>query len=304
MQYTARKGAGSAKPLPPASAGAYTPGHWGGGPITKKEAWRGLLAEIERAATATGRERLGCFSIEGTRLHERALRAGATVEKALVAESYRGDRSERVGNLLAELERTGCELRTAPDDVLLRLTDGRNIGAIVGLVRLAGTVRLAEVVPRAKDAPCTLLVAVELDDPGNVGALVRTALASGCAAFVGVGQGDPFHPKAVRTSMGSLFRLPVVAYPGVEPLLDDLAALDVRTVGSVARGGRPLPSAGLDFPRAALFVGSEPFGLDESVQRGLDERVSIPMGSEIDSYSVNAAAAILLYSLVKGRRER
>lgn len=274
----------------------------GGRPIGSKEPWRGLLADIERAATARGRERLGCFSIEGTRLHERALRAGAPVRKALVAESYRSDESERVRRLLGDLEQGGCELHTAPDEALFRLTEGRNIGAIVGLVPLTGPAQLAEVVPAQEDAPCTLLVAVELDDPGNVGALVRTALASGCAGFVGVGQGDPFHPKAVRTSMGSLFRLPVSSYPRAEPLLEELAALRVRTIGSVATGGTPLPRAGLDHPRAALFVGSESFGLAEPLQRGLDERVSIPMGTEIDSYSVNAAAAILLYALAKGRR--
>jgi TrmH family RNA methyltransferase len=288
--------------LPWATAPAYTPGHRGGKPIAdNSQDWRGLLAEIERAATPRGRERLGCFSIEGTRLHERALRAGAEVRKALVAESYRADESERIRKLLGDLEHAGCELRTAPDEVLFRLTDGRNIGAVVGLVRLAAPARMADMVPEDQNAPCTLLVAVELDDPGNVGALVRTALASGCAGFVGVGQGDPFHPKAVRTSMGSLFRLPVVSYPSVEPLLKDLAALGVRTVGSVAKGGTPLPQACLEHRRCAIFVGSESFGLDESVRQGLDERVSIPMGSEIDSYSVNAAAAILLYAIAKGR---
>ena len=146
--------------------------------------------------------------------------------------------------------------------------------------------------------PCALVaVAVDVEDPGNVGALMRTSLAVGVAAFAAVGISDPFHPKAVRTSMGAVFKLPVLKRTDPGACLDVLAANGVGTVGAVSRDGVPLPEYRRPAGRLALLVGSEAFGLPDAVVARLDGRVSIPQSSEVDSFSVNAAAAILLYSL-------
>jgi TrmH family RNA methyltransferase len=260
-----------------------------------------VAADIERAATARGRGRLGCYSIEGLRLHERALRAGVPVRRALLGRGLREQRSTRVRELVEGLARAGCELRDAPDAVLAKLTGGREVGAILGLVPIPRPPALSDLVRGAAADRVTLLVAVDVDDPGNVGALVRTALASGSAAFVSAGPGDPYHPRAVRTSMGSLFRLPLLSYEDAGGLDDDLRRAGFRTVGATSRGGRPLPRADLSHPRIALFVGSEAFGLPAAVVERLDDRVTIPMGSSIDSYSVNAAAAILLWAIGQAR---
>jgi TrmH family RNA methyltransferase len=266
-----------------------------------KRDWRGVLADIERAATAAGRLAVGRFSIEGTRLHERALTSRTPPESALVAGSYRRSESDRLQRLCEQLEAAGCRLYEVPDAVISTLTEGRRNGAIVGLVPLPRAPRLGQVVA-ADQRPALLLVAVDVEDPGNVGALVRTALASGASVFVGVGLGDPFHPKAVRTSMGSLFRLPLLRYPRLGPLLDELRELGVATVGAVSSGGASLPCLQLKAPAVALCVGNEATGLQGSTRSALDALVTIPMGSAIDSYSVNAAAAILLYELGRSRR--
>jgi TrmH family RNA methyltransferase len=256
-----------------------------------------VAADIERAATAKGRAGLGCYSIEGLRLHERALRAGLRVERVLVGAGLRVDRSTRVQSLLAALDESGCSIQFAPDEALTELTGGRDLGALLGLVRIPRPPELPAVLSAAPGERTLLLVAVDVDEPGNVGALVRTALASGARAFLGIGRGDPYHPKAVRTSMGSLFRLPVLRIESADPLLEELRSAGVRCVGAVSEGGTSLPQANLDHPRVALFVGSEAFGLEPELIEQLDDRVTIPMGSTIDSYSVNAAAAILLYAL-------
>ena len=161
------------------------------------------------------------------------------------------------------------------------------------VVHLPGSRNLYELTEPAT----LLLVGVDLDDPGNVGALIRTALAAGASGFVAVGCCDAFHPRAVRISRGSLFKLPVLTYPEVRPLLDDLRDQNVRTIGAVADGGTPLPEARIAAGPLALFVGSEAFGLPGEVGAALAHRLTIPMAEGIDSYSVNAAAAILLYSL-------
>ena len=266
--------------------------------------WRGLAADIRAAATPRGRAALGRFSIEGTRLHERALRAGATVERVLVGRSLRAAPAEREARLVAELERAGAELLVAPDEELAKLTDGRGIGAMLGLVPLPEPRSVAQVIgsaPVEPGRPARLLVAVRVKEPGNLGALVRSAHALGAVALATVDSSDVFHPKAARTSMGSLFRLPVIPYAELAPLAADLAALGVRSYGAVTGVGTPLNAADFDQPAVALVLGSEAFGLSEAELSRLDGAVTIPMAEDVDSLSVNAAAAVLLYAAGRGR---
>ena len=208
--------------------------------------------------------------------------------------------ASRVSELLHELEAAGCRVEPAPDAEIARLTEGRG-SPVVGLVRLQPPANLASL-GRAV-ASSTLLAAVEIEDPGNVGALVRTALAGGCAAFAAVGIADPFHPRAVRISRGSLFKLPLLGYPRADVLMDDLARHGWLRVAAASRGGTPLPEADLGPDRSvAVLLGSEAFGLPEEVRRAADRVVTVPMVEGVDSYSVNAAAAVILYEITRRRR--
>jgi len=260
-----------------------------------------VLADVRRARTRLGRERLGRFGIEGTRLHERALRAGLFVESALAGASYAAAEDPRVVRLLGELERRSCAVHVVPDELLTELTEGRDLGAIVGLVRAPAPVRLASLAAAAAARPVTVLAAVDVEEPGNVGAMVRTALAGGAAAFAAAGISDVFHPKALRTSMGAPFRIPVLSYPDGATLLDELRREEYQIVAAASRGGRAPRGAPFDRQRVALLIGREAFGLPAPIHESADLVVSIPMTGEVDSFSVNAAAAILLYEISVSR---
>jgi TrmH family RNA methyltransferase len=259
--------------------------------------WRGLRADILRAETPRGRARLDCFAIEGTRVHERALRAGAPLEAVLRAESFGDDPSGRNGRLVKELEAAACRCEIAPDSVLGELIAGRGTGAIVGLVRLPAPRSLSELLRAHPANRPTLLVGIDVEDPGNIGALVRTALASGAAAFAGVGAGDAFHPRAVRTSMGSLFKLPVLHFSSVAPLLAALDRDGLMKVGAVPTAGRPLPGMRFGDGGVAVFVGGEAHGLSGELRAAMDALATVPMAPGVDSFSVNAAAAVILYEI-------
>jgi RNA methyltransferase, TrmH family len=259
--------------------------------MSSKPAWQRVVAEIRSASTSKGRERLRACSLEGTRLHERALRAGAAIERAVVTAEFRADASTRVRELLGELEETGTELHVVPSEVMHELTEGRSIGAIVGLATLPSEPSLDECLTERG----LFLGCVGVDDPGNLGALARTAHASGAAALLCVGACDPFHPKALRTSMGSLFRLPVIQRAELAPLLVELREHGVRTAAAVSDGGTALAQAELGSAATCVFVGSEAFGLSAGESAGMDTPVTIPMADGVDSFSVNAAAAVLLW---------
>lgn len=249
---------------------------------------------MRRAQSPGGRAQLGCCLIEGLRLHERALRAGhyprATIASVALLESD----ETRAQALVAELFEKDCEPFEATAQALAEFTGGRGLGEIVSLLPIP--------VPPAMESLAkpgnVLLAAIDVEDPGNVGALSRTALAAGAAGFVACGVSDPWHPRALRTSMGSLFKIPVLSAPYADELIAQLESADVRTLAAVSEGGTPLVEVERDQHPICVLMGSEAFGLSESVSAGASERITIPMSAEADSYSVNAAAAIVLHELL------
>ena len=258
--------------------------------------WRTLAAEIERTSTARGRAASGLFSVEGLRLIERAHAAGAAIESVVVGESSVSRSDLRARRLLDRLEKSGVEIVEAPDIALTQVIEGRETGTMAALVKLPEPQRLRATI--GEPGPCRVLVAIGVDDPGNLGALARTALAGGADAFVITGPGDPYHPRAVRISRGSLFRIPVIRIDTDERLFEELKSCDVETVAAVTTGGRCLTTVQPPArARWAICVGSEAFGLSEGLVNSMDRAVSIPMAGDVDSYSVHAAAAILLYAL-------
>ncbi len=260
--------------------------------------WKTIATEIERTATARGRATSGRFSVEGFRLIERAFSAGIEFESVLIGESSVSRADLRARRLLDQLDKADVEIVETPDIGLAHVIEGRETGAMAALLKLPKSPSLRSALP--DHGPARVLAAIDVDDPGNLGALIRTALAGGADAFVVTGPGDPYHPRAVRISRGSLFRIPVVRIESNDDLLAGLKACDVETIAAVTRNGRDVatlePGARA---RWAICVGSEAFGLADGLVKKMDRSVSIPMAEDVDSFSVHAAAAILLYALRK-----
>lgn len=251
-----------------------------------------LFEQVRRVATAKGRADTGLFAAEGRRLLERALRAGWVPHSVLLGEA--AARQPELAALLAQWPALGQCVRYVPDRALLELAGGRHAGLVTALFELPGGVPLATLL--AQPPPAVFLVVVDVNEPGNVGALVRTALACGAAGLICVGATDPFHPKAVRTSLGSTFKLPFTrAQP--EELLPQLRAAGIHTLAAVAREGVSLPVAVWPQGSAAVLVGNESQGLGAHWREGADARVSIDLSRAADSFCVNAAAAICLYEV-------
>jgi TrmH family RNA methyltransferase len=259
-----------------------------------------VMEDVRRTATARGRAQLGAFSFEGRRLLERAMRAGRTPREVLVGASLRRAMPD-LEPLLAALEAAGGRWHEAPDAQLLELAEGRRSGLITALLPLPDGPSLDEFL-RCDRAGSVFLVIVDVVEPGNVGALIRTALATGAAGAVCVGSTDPFHPKAVRTSLGSSFKLPIARASSCEGLLDLLRARSIHSLATVARGGESVDRATWPRGNVAVIVGNEGAGLPERVRDAADGRVTIDLSQEADSFCVNAAAAVCLYEVQRRAR--
>lgn len=267
----------------------------------KQKSGPGAVEMVKRTTTAVGRQQSNLYNIEGLRLHERALRAGLTFELTLIADSLLQHPDERSAAMLAALPAASKQLTTLPDAQMTQLTNGRGLGNMISLLPI----------PTSRPLPTdlnslpnpTLLVAANIVDPGNVGAMIRTGHAHGIDGFIVTGVSDPYHPKAVRTSMGSLFKTAVYPYESIDTLLTDLHHLHIQTIGTaLAENANSLPETQFSQTGTAVFMGNEYHGLPEDIMSKLNLLVKIPMVNGIDSLSVNAATAVILYEIQRQKR--
>lgn len=274
--------------------------------VPQAPAWSAVLAKFNEASSPEGRKISGRFIVEGFRLVERALNTGAAVEYVLVGESAWNAPCERMQKLLAALASHHFPVVQVPDTVADRITEGRTLGAVQALIAFPISLPFPEwlatrVAQSPMAAPLTLLVLEHMMDPGNVGALLRTAHAMGADALIAIGGADPFHPRSARTSMGSIFRVPIFRVKTADELILLLRQHGVCTIGAAIEAATQLPDAHFPATHQALFMGNEGEGLSEETRCKLDHLVSIPMSEAIDSLSVNAATAVILYAMSRKR---
>jgi TrmH family RNA methyltransferase len=234
--------------------------------------------------------------LDGVHLVRDAHESGHSFELAAVSSSRMASETEE-GRVAQMLERSGVEVVQAPDAVFAAMSPVRTP---------SGLIAIATRHPASAEDVCSVsnalvLVAIDVQDPGNVGALVRTAEAGGMSGmFVAGASANPFSWKAIRGSMGSTLRLPVVGGMPTASVMTCLKTGGIRSIAAVPRGGQD-PDA-IDWRgKVALLVGGEGAGLSDEVTSQSDALVSIPMAVRVESLNVAAAGAILVYA---ARRQR
>lgn len=197
---------------------------------------------------------------------------------------------------------TGVRIHEVTPAVLARATDTvtpQGMAAVAA--RPAATVEQA--VAAAAAGPLALVL-VDVQDPGNVGTLLRAAEAAGAVAVLCCGGTvDPWSPKCVRASAGALFHLPVVNGGEATTVLAQLAEQGARTVATVVREGTPYDHLDLTGP-VAVVLGSEAHGLPGEVVELVDDVVTIPMAGRSESLNVAMAGSILCFESLRQRRSR
>jgi TrmH family RNA methyltransferase len=170
-----------------------------------------------------------------------------------------------------------------------------------------GIIAVAALQPRPLDwilqrTPPLLLVLDHVQDPGNVGAIVRAAEGCGATGVVaGPGTADPFGWKALRGSMGSAFRVPIARADSLAEAVTVARRAGVRVFATGPRGGTPLHETKLAGP-AAFVLGGEGAGLSQAIVDLTDEGITIPMRGRVESLNVSVAAALMLYEAFRQRQ--
>lgn len=248
-----------------------------------------LVAECRALARASHGGRV---LLDGAHLVVEALRGGATVESVLATpEALASD-----AGLTSALERASITLHEVTASVMDAASPVRAPSGVVAIARWAPTA-----IETLFVAPRPLVVGlVDVQDPGNVGSVIRAADALGATGVAVLGQSaDPAGWKALRGSMGSAFRVPVARLA----LADAFAAArrhHVRIVAAVARDGVSPEQSGLDHPSLVL-LGNEGAGLEAAIAARADARVTLRMRAGVESLNVSVAAALLVDA---ARRQR
>lgn len=238
----------------------------------------------------------GIFVAEGEKVVRRLLASRFGVVSILVPEKWFFELRP-----LLEARPENVSVYLAEKSLLETLTGFSMYQGLLAVGKIPAPVPLSEILQRSQHP--YLLVALDgLSSAENVGALVRN-----CAAFnvqtllIGETSSSPFLRRAVRSSMGTVFQLPIVECAGLVSTLQDLRARGIRCVAAHPHVSGKTPAQCNLTDNCCLVFGSEGYGLAPATLAACDEAVAIPMASEIDSLNVSSAAAVFLYEANRQR---
>lgn len=233
------------------------------------------------------REETGAFVIEGIRLMEEAQLSGWEPELVL----YTGNLDPRGDGLVESFRESGVQVEKVSSGVMEAASDTHTPQGLLAVLPLRRQPQ-----PRKLDF---VIIADQIRDPGNLGTLLRTALAAGAdAVFMPPGTADPFSPKVVRAGMGAHFRLPLAKIEWAE-IKERLRGLTIYE----AESGSGEDYAAVDLTRPlALIIGSETRGPGQTSHQLADRTLHIPMPGPAESLNAAVAGAVLIFEVVRQRR--
>ena len=250
---------------------------------------------VARFRTAARGDVGGVMLLDGAHLIADAIAAAITFHLAAVTPASSEDRD--IQALVDSLQRAGVEVITVSASVMAAVSPVKTPSGIVALAE-----RPAADADRMYGGAAALVVsAVDVQDPGNLGAIVRVAEAAGATGFVAAGgSANPFGWKALRGSMGSALRLPIASEVTAEDAIAEARRHRCRVVAAVPRDGRSLFDVDLTAPIHVL-IGGEGQGLAASLVDAADDRVTIPMQAPVEALNAAVTAALIVY---EARRQR
>jgi len=237
------------------------------------------------------------FLIEGVKMVEEALRDGLDVRQVVASPSLAHLRGSDIIRLA---ENAGVHILWISERLMDAVAESKTpqpVMAVVGMRKHDPERLLAE-------AGKLVVLCHRLQDPGNLGTIIRTAEAAGAGGIaVTAGTVDPYNPKCVRASMGSILRLPVANVEEPGAFLAACGKAGYRTVAMTLEGERTLYEADLRGP-TAIIVGQEGAGLPGDLAVQADLRIRSPMAQTTESLNAAVSAAVVLYEAVRQRTQR
>lgn len=248
------------------------------------------LKELRQAFRRGELTESGECAIEGVKLLEEALRSSQRLTSVFFSESARPLAEKLLPQLNAR-----TDTHIVPNSLFASIVPSETPQGVAALVKLR-TVSAAQILDRSDSGP--IVVAAGLQDPGNLGTILRSAEAFGAAGiFLAEGTVSPYNAKVLRGSAGSIFRLSIVVISSGE-LIALLRQHGVRLLATSSHKGTPLPEVSWKLP-LAIFIGNEGAGLPRELMHQMQETIVIPQAAQVESLNAGVAASIVLYEAAR-----
>lgn len=252
-----------------------------------------LIKLAKSLANRKFREREKMFILEGVRLIEEALDAGVQIDFILY--SMKLSSSTRGSKLLERFDDQGGAIYLVEESLFDDVADTENPQGILAVAKILHS-EFSQVELNERSL---LLLIDGVQDPGNLGTMIRTACAAGASGVVLTkGTVDLFNPKVIRASMGTIFQIPVIIKEDNQSILEFFKSNGFRILVADAKGEKLYYHAEAAGP-VVWVLGNEANGPGEFFQRHGDEIVSIPLLGKAESLNVAVAAGILLFDHVR-----
>lgn len=236
------------------------------------------------------RDRHGLFLIEGPHLVEEALKSGSVFEFVLFSEKAPKE-------TVAAIEEKDIPSHFVDSRTMKDLSDTENNRGVVGVVpKFSYSMRDIK-----RESKQPIVVCDGIQDPGNLGTIIRTAAAAGCGAVITSSDSvDVYNPKTVRSTGGALFHIPVIEGENIESGLKLLSSAGFNVFCAEPSGGKDLYLTELT-KKFAVVVGSEGRGVKPAVRCLCDGAITIPISKTTESLNAAVAAAVILFEAVRQR---
>ena len=250
---------------------------------------------VRKLGTRKGRSTEGRFAAEGRNLVSEVLERGLDVDFIMIPAGTSDDAPGFIRDCIESPDMTVCEI---PEREFAALTDA---GTGIGMLAVVKQQACGPEVIENLEPEDNILVLDRIQDPGNMGTLIRTAVAAGYKAIIAMsGTVDIYSPKVLRATAGMIFEIPVIYIADEDKLRDILVRSGRRIAVTAVDSGVPYYEEDLG-KGIALIIGNEGSGVSDAMLEMADVKVTLPMKGRIESLNAAVAAAILMYEAVRGR---
>ena len=248
------------------------------------------------AKKAKARREQGVFLVEGPKMF-----GELPVERrreVYVSENFLRQQGERAEKLLA-----GCRYETVTDEVMRHMSDTQTPQGILAVAEQF-SYQLSDVLKNSPDGKAPELVILEtLQDPGNLGTILRAGEGAGVTGIIlDRGSADIYSPKVIRSTMGSIYRVPFIYTDDLQQTIGEVKKQGIRLYAAHLKGKHNYEEENYTGP-SGFLIGNEANGLTEETAALADAWVRIPMAGKVESLNAAVAASVLLFETARQRRQ-